>query len=334
MANVLLTERCVRSCPYCFAKQHMSDTDEEVMSWTDMIYVADMLQSSGENHISLLGGEPTLHPQFVDYVLYLLERNFHVNVFTSGIMSDKTFNDATNVLSGVHPERLSFVCNVNNPAKSNFSELESVRRFLKTFGHLTTPGFNIYQPDFNIDFIFDYINQYGLRRFVRLGLAHPIPGQKNAHIQLPQMKQMAEKLISYLPLFERFRVKPGLDCGFLLCMFSDEQIGKLFKVCGGRLTFGCGPAIDIGTDMTVWSCFPLSKFHKKSLYDFDSMQDMRKFYEQHHQRVRSEVSGIFEACDDCIYREEGLCQAGCLAHSISKFQNEAKVRMPEVYGNE
>lgn len=332
MPNILLTQQCVRSCPYCFAKKHMADSEpDDILTWDNMIYIADLLESSNEMALSLLGGEPTLHPQFVDFVLYLLERRFHVNVFTSGIMSEKMFNEVERALSFVSPNSLSFVCNVNNPEKSSFSELESVRRFLKTFGHLTTPGFNIYKPDFNIDFIFQYINEYGLHRHIRLGLAHPIPGQHNIYVPIDKMRDMGDRLISYLPVLERMKAKAGFDCGFPLCIFTEEQIGKLFKHNSGRLSFGCGPAIDIGPDMTVWGCFPLSNIHKKSLYEFNTLHEIRDHYMQLHQKVRSEVSGILNACDECSYREELLCSGGCLAHAYNHFKDEAEVRFKEIY---
>lgn len=47
MANLLLTEACVRSCPYCFAKQYMDGAmDQTAISRENVIYVADFLQKS------------------------------------------------------------------------------------------------------------------------------------------------------------------------------------------------------------------------------------------------------------------------------------------------
>ncbi|MBK7215049.1 MAG: hypothetical protein IPH88_17510 [Bacteroidales bacterium] len=144
---------------------------------------------------------------------------------------------------------------------------------------------------------------------------------------------MAERFIEYAPVFERFRVKPGLDCGFPLCVFTDDQLGKLYKITAGHLTFGCGPAVDIGPDMNIWSCFPLSEYHKRSIYDFDSIQDIRRYYEDLHKNIRIESSGIFEACDECIHRDEHVCQGGCLAHMLNSFNNEAPIRMQDVYSD-
>jgi hypothetical protein len=34
MANILLTEKCVRACPYCFAKERMDDSEgDTIVSW-------------------------------------------------------------------------------------------------------------------------------------------------------------------------------------------------------------------------------------------------------------------------------------------------------------
>jgi radical SAM protein with 4Fe4S-binding SPASM domain len=111
-------------------------------------------------------------------------------------------------------------------------------------------------------------------------------------------------------------------------------LGRLFKINKGRIKFGCGPAIDIGPDMTVWGCFPMSKYQKKSIYEFNSMQDIFKFYEDLHRKVRIEAGGIFEKCDTCLHREDGVCAGGCLAHNLAHFINEAPIRFKEVYMNE
>lgn len=332
MPNLLLTQKCVRSCPYCFAKKHMSDSPpDDIITWENLIYIADLLEISNEKNISLLGGEPFLHPFVIDIILYLTERNFHVNLFTSGIISNNRFSEAEKYITKIDPKKISFVCNINDPKISTFAELESVKKFLFVFGHLVTVGFNIYRYDFNLDFIFDYINRYGLRKHIRLGLAHPIPGEKNMYIKKENLDKMVEKLISYFPVFQRMKVEPGFDCGFPMCIFSDETIGQLFKVFRTKLNFGCGPAIDIGPDMTVWSCFPLSNYQKKSIYEFSSFQEIYDYYVELHKKTRNELGGIFPECNFCTYRENGVCYGGCLAHILNHFLDEPEIRIKEVY---
>jgi len=195
----------------------MSDSaPDDVMSWEDLIYLADLFQAGRERRFPLLGGEPTLHGEFVEMVLYLLARGFEVNVFTSGVLSRKRLQEAEAGFLDIHPEKLTFICNLNDPSltPSPPAEQESVRRFLDRFGHRTVPGFNIYRKDFDLRFILELINEFGLKRTIRLGLAHPIPGRDNQCIALEDIDAIIDRLFSFAPFFEQFRVKPGLDCGF------------------------------------------------------------------------------------------------------------------------
>lgn len=333
MPNVLLTQRCVRSCPYCFADKHMSGAPDEHLSWENLIYLADFLKAGGERRFAILGGEPALHPSFASMVAYVLERGFDVTVFTSGIWADRTLEEASELLLPVPHEKLSFVCNLNDPAQTptSLAETESVKRFLRAFGDRTVPGFNIYRPDFELEFLFCAINEFGLKRHIRLGLAHPIPGKQNRCIALAELDQVIARLFSYAPQFERLRVKPGLDCGFPMCRFSEEQLGWLYRHTGGKSEFGCGPVVDIGPDMSVWSCFPLSGFRQRSLFEFNTLKEIHDHYEHLHQSIRTEVGGIFEECDSCLHREDGICRGGCVSHSVARFQQEHRLRMKEVY---
>lgn len=334
MPNILFTQSCIRSCPYCFAKKHMAESaPSDILSWEDLIYLADLLEAGGEHRFSILGGEPTLHPEFNNMLLYLLERNFDINVFTSGIMADRKLDEAELLFGDVPPERLSFICNFNDPKKTRTSlaETESLKRFLKKFANRIIPGFNIYRTDFELDFLFRYIYEYGLHRTIRLGIAHPIAGKKNLFIQPIDIETIIKRLFSYAPTFERLRIKPGLDCGFPMCLLNNEQLGWLYRFTGGHYDFGCAPVIDIGPDMMVWSCFPLSGFHKKSVFEFNSLREIHDFFDNLHNVIRIEVGGIFEECDNCAFREDHLCKGGCLAHILNQFKNEYPLRMKEIY---
>ena len=314
MANILLTERCVRKCPYCFAKEYMEEKDDNLfLSWQNIIYLADLFEISREKHISLLGGEPTLHPDFPDIVDYLIKRKFYVNIFTSGILSVKALDNAYKKLKNYDNKKLNFVCNTNHPSISKKSEINRIEAFLEKFSKNTSLGFNVYKEDFTMTFLIGIIYKYNLKRHVRLGLAHPIPGEKNIHIPKENLKNMSSNLINQLNDFEKKRISIGFDCGMPLCLFSDEEIGRLFKLNKGGLKFSCGPAIDIGIDMQVWSCFPLSK-NKESIYKFNNINEIREHFIKQHAEKRKEKKGIYTECEDCIYFEEKVCSGGCLAH--------------------
>lgn len=330
MPNILLTTLCNRSCPYCFAGNEMPGP-ANLISRENLIYIADFLLASGQRHISLLGGEPTLHPECLDFILYLLDRGFNVTVFTNGILGQCDLDEFKRHLAGVSVERLDFVCNLNNPIQTPASaqESEKVHTFLETMGPWTTPGFNIYRLDFSLDFLFDYIGRYGMKRRLRLGIAHPVPGSRTDFIQTGEIREVVSRLYSYRRFFDRFRVSPGLDCGFPICKFSDEELGWLHRFPGNPF-FGCGPAIDISPDMSVYHCFPLSKYHRKSLFEFDSMARLREHFRTIRSAIQAEISGIYDECDGCQRREDGVCSGGGLCRIVGRFVDEAPIRLAEI----
>jgi hypothetical protein len=330
MPNLLLTHRCTRSCPYCFA-QSSRNSSPEFMSWEDLIYLADLQRADGKLDISLLGGEPTLHPDFLDYLLYLFDRGFMVTVFTSGMLPAPLRRELKEALCAIDREQLHFVCNINDPDISPESEQSMVKAFLEDLGEFIVPGFTIYRSDFSLDFLFDLVNRHGLRRNLRIGIAHPIVGTENVFIGKEEIKGISRRLTSYFPLLERLRIKPGLDCGFPLCSFSDEELGWLYKFSGSSPGFICNPVLDIGPDMEVWSCFPLSGSYRRSVYEFNSLDEIYRYFASKHEVIRAEAGGIYEECDDCLLRRDTRCAGGCLGHLLSLFMKEAPVRLAEVY---
>ena len=334
MPNILLTQNCIMSCPYCCARKHMHDAPpEDILKWEDLIYIIDFFQAGGDTNISLLGGEPFLHPDIVDYILYIIHRGMHVTVFTSGVVSEKILSDAIQKLENVDPRTLGFVVNLNNPRETSFSENESIGRFFNAFSRFCTLSINVYKLNFDYSYALNTINKYGLQRHIRLGLAHPIPGKKNMCIKPEDLPNMAKELMAYLPTFEAFDIHVGFDCGMPMCIFNDEELGKLFKHTFGNANFRCGAAIDVGPDLDVWACFPLSGYNKHSLLEFQNHEELCHNFADFHNTVRTEVGGIFQKCDNCEYRQKGICSGGCLSHSLNKFVNEEHIRNAQVYPN-
>ena len=332
MANILLTSKCTRTCPYCFAEKEMAGSPSQLMSWENLIYLSDFLAGSGEKVISLLGGEPTLHPDFVDYVLYIAERGFDICVFTNGIMSPARVREMKEHLTPLPPGRLTFVCNLNNPRQTPAARghEKRIHEFLSVMGPWTQPGFNIYRLDYDIGFIFDLVNRYGMKRRLRLGMAHPVPGTNGMHIRPEDMGLVMDRLYSYRSMFDRFRVKVGPDCGFPVCKLSDEHLGWLHRLGGGDFRFGCGPAMDITPDMSVYSCFPLSNLYRRSIFEFDTLGQAVEFYAGIQDKIRAEIPGIYKECDGCVQRNEGLCAGGGACQLVNRFMNEAEIRLPEI----
>lgn len=87
LAVIDLTNRCNLRCPVCFA-----DVDKRSSYFLDFEVVRGMLRALVERpsqpcrHIQFSGGEPTLHPQFLEILRLAREMGFdHIQVATNGI---------------------------------------------------------------------------------------------------------------------------------------------------------------------------------------------------------------------------------------------------------
>ena len=254
---------------------------------------------SNNNRVTYLGGEPTLHPEFSRFVLYTLDQGFRITVFTSGVVSEATLASMTKCLGGVPADKLHFICNLNHPSLSPDAELASIHRFLDTFGRRTGPGYTLYQVDFDLGFLIDYVARFSLSKDLRLGLAHPIPGQRNACISLAELSAAARRLAECLPLFEAAGIRPHFDCGMLFCLFNDAERAAFSRLAGCPPRFTCDPPIDIGPDLNVWACFPLHGCESKSLRGFNDLSDVVQFFQKTQKRLRGERGGVIPACGTC-----------------------------------
>lgn len=124
---------------------------------------------------------------------------------------------------------------------------------------------------------------------------------------------IARKIVELSKACAAVDIAVGLDCGFRLCMFTQDELGELF-VNNANLCFKCAPILDIGAGLRVWSCFPLSGILNVSLRDFNSLQEIENFYDAKIGPFRG--LGTPKECLDCKYRRRAQCGGGCVAHAL------------------
>ena len=75
---------CNHKCICCplttYDRLHKRFGIEEIKRRIDMIPLSD------ENHVVVSGGEPMLHPDFLDILSYLNEKNFSVTILSNSSM--------------------------------------------------------------------------------------------------------------------------------------------------------------------------------------------------------------------------------------------------------
>ncbi len=314
--NILITNVCYRKCTFCFARQRLGDGAQAGsalhMSMDNIRRVMDFLEKSHDRNLRLLGGEPTEHPRFIEIVQEGLARNFHVHIFTNGMMPRET----ADYLGGLTKDQFSALCNVSPQATLTKEQQNKVDYFLSRMGQKGHLGITVTSEDISYAYLIDMIDRYGLDRQIRVGLAQPIVGVDNAYLPAKDYKAAGRAILAMAQKLIAHDILVGFDCGMVLCMFSDEELGALIKSSKGFESI-CKPVIDVGPNLDVWSCFPLSEVLNTRLDQFDTLKDIEAFYIQ--QLTPYKRFGCMPECLRCDYLRRGQCSGGCIAHAMLSF---------------
>ena len=321
MPNLLLTDYCNRNCPYCFANEkvvHTQKKDEvhRFIHMDDLETVIRYLKKSGLDLASLLGGEPTLHPEFNAILNRFLDEGFRLRIFTNGLIPEKHLRYLASKVREKN-YKIDIILNINHPTLTSADEWRRIEIAFQNLTESVTLSYNIYDRHTDFDFLVDVIHRYRLNKNIRFGLAQPIAGANNQYLDVAAYPEIGEKIAIFSEKCDQYNIAIGLDCGFVLCMFNEKQIGKLI-VNNTAFSILCGSIIDIGPDLTVWRCFPLSKEHNVKLTEFEDEKQLKAHYDAVYKPYRR--FGMMDACFDCKYLLRGQCTGGCIAHKTKRFQ--------------
>lgn len=268
-------------------------------------------------NITVLGGEPTLHPEFLLFLEYMVSRAFNITIFSNGMIKAAVVNGVLKLIEEweLNFKRLRFIINVN---EQKYQTAVERKMQANTFGKLNSYcglSFNIFEESCNPEFLADLIQEFQLKPRIRLGLAAPIVGRNNTFLPLKSYPHIAKKILNLSDRCLKDSIEFGFDCGFPLCLFSNEDIGKLYKN-KAHLIFCCEPVIDIDPDLNVIYCYPLSEYQRLKLKDFKSVSQIYDHFKTLISE-HDEQKGVFPECRSCPYRKNGRCDGGCKGHYLS-----------------
>jgi len=315
MINLILTQVCNRRCEYCFAKDMLNSGASAGFQFMDSALFEEALALAERSHapeIRFLGGEPTLHPQFISFAKKVLSRGLKLLVFSNGLIPAAPLE----FLKSCTPKQIGLLVNVNDEATYAAGEFKRLQSCLGTLGRRVTCGYNIGGPDFNLEPVIRLIPELDLYPSLRLGLAHPILSGENQHVKWEDVRVIARKVIEAARRADPHDIILGLDCGFTLCMFRDyyEDI-VTFRI---NLKCSCQPVLDLTPDGKMWYCLALWGHDKPLKFgDFSDLRSYREKFEAEFATIRS--AGLLAECPDCKFRRTGQCSGGCLSRILAQW---------------
>ncbi len=319
-ANVLITNYCNQSCPFCFASREMSSpTLDREMSVHDFKVSLNKIKRSGYfTAIKFLGGEPTLHSQLFEMLDLAVENKLRAQIFTNGVMGQDRVSKLMK-----YGRTIGYTFNCVTPGfQHNAALRKNVFSNMRKLGEKSdiTTSVTI-DPYFKSDtFISTVVDILPALHSIRIGFSNPIAGQKNWYT-FSDFPKMGAILVDFIRQSRSngFSGQFTLNCGFTRCMFTDEEFGFVKKHIPhiGWSCFGKESSMDIAVDLTTFHCFPLSEHQridlKKTSYKAANSQMIRE-------RMKLWNKLKKEVCLTCPFYGYGgdKCPGPCLAFAMNE----------------
>jgi MoaA/NifB/PqqE/SkfB family radical SAM enzyme len=314
MANLSITETCNRSCSFCFAANSMkSAAPGSAMSVEQFEQGLDLLQRSGIREAPLLGGEPTIHPQFAELVDRVLARGMRLLLLSGGLIP----NTALDRLARIAADDVLVMINVAMPGESTAAEVRRQREVFERLRQRAMPGLNIHSPAPDLDYLIELIEQHGLARSVRLGLTHPILEGGNVFLHTRYFDEVGRRVAEFAFRAREREITIEFDCGWVPCMFPEGALREL-GIAPQQVGLRCNPILDVLPDGQVISCYPLGDFHRERMLPADDVISLRRRFNEKLAPLRP--LGIFRKCAGCDFRARGECVGGCLSTAMRRLQ--------------
>jgi organic radical activating enzyme len=280
--NILITNFCNQHCAYCFAKENFKKNKQKQLSLIDFKRLIKILKKNNVNSLRLLGGEPTLHESFQDFVRLGLKNFKEVWIFTNGFFP-KEIDD---FFRKVNSKNLSFVFNLDTPAfnssKQKRREVEKKIIEYSSFAKIYS-GFTISKIDRNYAEIYRNFSPEILKKInVRFGIMKPIIGEKPFFDSSMHREKRAvgKQIISVVENLKKIGIDNiSTDCGLMMGMFTFGQKEYLEKNVNmrGYECDGYWGNFDIDTDLSAFPCFPYSQSNRIPI---DENSNFRKIFKE------------------------------------------------------
>jgi MoaA/NifB/PqqE/SkfB family radical SAM enzyme len=313
MANLSITNACNKRCVYCFANDTRDEFGKTYLDQATYEKALDYLERSGIRQARLLGGEPTLHPQFISFIETALNRNFDIMLFSNGLISKTVLE----YLVSLPQNRLSILLNTIHPTENNQAGMKKQHKVMEKLGNVIIPGVNLYNSTQDMNYLLEYISKYKLKKEIRLGIAHSVLSQNNVFLHPKEYQKIGYNIALLKLEAKKMGVTLGFDCGFVPCMFPNEYFDLLsdeLKKAGNC----CHPIIDMLTDGSFIACYPLNNFLKIKIRDELQAKDVLQKFDDALSPYKD--VGIFPFCTSCpLFKIR--CNGGCMSFRIQRFTN-------------
>lgn len=322
----MLTYRCNLHCSYCFANEFVNKEKSDI-SLENFETAIEFITRTGQAHVGLIGGEPTLHPEFRQLMERLISnpKVSGVTIYTNGLLINQY------VPQIVHP-KVRLLVNCNSPliiGEKAFGKIRDNLDILINEYYMkdrVNLGINLFSDDLDYSYMMDLLQRYRLHR-VRISLTVPDFSVCGNVDVLGYFRDRKAFLLKFFRNMDSIQVLPYYDCNKPpYCVWTDEEKAWLesyvakYPVSESNLIGNhsqCFPVIDILPSLQAVRCFGMSDFEKVRITDFENIPDIASYFLNRIDSGAYKLSAC-EDCRNCYERKIRHCTAGCIGFKAAR----------------
>lgn len=324
MSNIILTHKCNKGCSYCFASQTRTQalsSHENIDMTFDMFKsIVDKNVAGNDKMIKLLGGEPTQHPEFENFLHYAYENGVGVTIISNFLFSKET-SDV--ILRYLQKAPMNFLINSTELDKNDRMEIfkenyNEIYKFMysKNVEDKISCGITIDTSN-SVEYYISYLDflQKNLIaiEIMRLSIAFPGSDNQKNNFYFINNHKLGDYFIFIIKTLRNMNIVANLDCIIFPCMFEGKEEIKFirkFMEQGTRQICGDEPGpTDFLPDGKAIYCYPNKKIEIDATL-FKTTSAIAEALRMKYAITRSTVQ-VPETCEKCIYYRQS-CDGPCL----------------------
>ncbi len=300
--TVQLNENCNLNCAYCMATKGAN----KFMSLADLNFLKEFILTNEIGFLKITGGEPTLHPHFIEFINWLTKNNIEFLIF-SNLATNIRFSDLLTV-----PNQYSCSVLVNISEKDRLTQLQRLIRdenikVLKSKGIEVNVSCTIFSEEFKenlLNALACAINYNS--KILRISVANPRCDGSNVFLTVSNYYAIVKEVLNIISNLQG--VKLVWDCVLPPCLFPQGLYNELAQ----NIEIGkkCLPRLSINYDLSLTHCYVITKCEiQKTLRDFEDMNLLNDYIIEQYEIINKKYK-TFAECKSCKMELECLACFG------------------------
>jgi hypothetical protein len=311
-----ITLRCTMYdlCPYCYIKEQRKKFPLD-MTPSDFDSALGWFMQLGADEIILLGGEPTMHPRFAEFLAAIEKHGLLARLFTNGIFD----GPVASLIAGCRPLQTLFFhyddAYLGSAPAARTAFLANLRA-ARDAGKRVWLRWNIDRPDCGDAGIIALAKEFS----ASIGYSITVPTQNNRGVPVPEVRSFAATLIHLgeAAAAEGIRIEPAR--ALPLCAFTTDDRALLARSAHLQGTCRALDDLTVNTDLTVQLCSVTAPLSAGPVRGLDDLKEKIGDLARQEDELRKKPA--IAECAGCGSFKDGSCQGGCYSYKLYPPRND------------